>query len=319
MGMTIRRASVPILATALALSACSASSSSNTPVPSAVPGGTILFGRFVPATDNWHVFTIKPDGTDEREIVLPGSNGVLGFSPDGSQLLAYAGCCREIDPGLLFVGIANADGSDWRILQSPDPTLHLGCTGWSPDGLRLACEGWDDSDPSRNGIYTVRASDGGDLMRLTTAPAGFHDIPVHYSPDGARLIVARDVIDRSTGETFIVNVDGTDLRKLPVHYGGGYEWTPDGTAILAGKAGTLYVLDAAGENPVPIEIEAASGLEGWYAFGASWSPDATQIVFSYAATQVAASDLFVMNRDGSDLTRLTNTTAEYEESADWSR
>lgn len=156
-------------------------------------------------------------------------------------------------------------------------------------------------------------------MRLTTAPAGFHDIPVHYTPDGARLVVARDVIDRSTGETFIVNVDGTNLWKLPVHYGGGYEWTPDGTAILAGKAGTLYVLDADGENPVPIEIEAASGLEGWYAFGAAWSPNASQIVFSYAATQLGAPDLFVMNRDGSDLTRLTSTTAEYEESADWSR
>jgi dipeptidyl aminopeptidase/acylaminoacyl peptidase len=156
-------------------------------------------------------------------------------------------------------------------------------------------------------------------MRLTTAPAGLHDIPVHYSPDGARLIVARDLIDRSTGETFIVNVDGTDLRKLPVHYGGGYEWTPDGTAILAGKAGTLYLLDAAGANPVPIEIEAASGIEGWYAFGGAWSPDASQIVFSYAATQMSPPDLFVMNRDGSDLVRLTSTTAEYEEGADWSR
>jgi Tol biopolymer transport system component len=321
-GMKFRPATPLLL---LALAACQPpAGSSSAPSPessssfaasdSANSAGRIIFGRFAPTTDEWLVFMIKPDGSDERQIVLPGSNGVTGFSPDGSRLMAYA----DNDQGLLFVGIANADGSGWRILRSPDPTLNLGCTGWSPDGSRLACEGWDDSDPSRNGIYTVRASDGADLVRLTTTPAGLHDIPGAYAPDGSRLVVARDPIDGSTGKTLTVNVDGTDLKELPVHYGGGYEWSPDGTAILAGKAGTLFVLDASGENPIPIEIEDASGYENDYASGATWSPDARQIVFSWATGEMDAPDLFVMNRDGSGLTRLTYTADDYEEGADWS-
>lgn len=59
-----------------------------------------------------------------------------------------------------------------------DPTPPQG-GGWAPEG-RLACEGWDDSDPSRAGIYTVRASDGSDPRRLTRQ----RDIPCEYSPMG---------------------------------------------------------------------------------------------------------------------------------------
>ncbi len=32
-------------------------------------------------------------------------------------------------------------------LEIPDPTLNLPCGVWSIDDARLACEGWDDTDP----------------------------------------------------------------------------------------------------------------------------------------------------------------------------
>ena len=50
-------------------------------------------------------------------------------------------------------------------------------------GDTKACEGWDDSNPARNGIYTVRASDGGGLTRVTTSPGGGHDVAGDYSGD----------------------------------------------------------------------------------------------------------------------------------------
>ena len=73
----------------------------------------------------------------------------------------------------------------------PDPTLNLGCPVWSPDGSRLAYEGWDDSNPARNGIYSLSAADGSDLQRLTASPDGGHDIPGDYAADG-RLYFGRD-------------------------------------------------------------------------------------------------------------------------------
>ena len=63
----------------------------------------------------------------------------------------------------------------WRCsgVETPDPTLELFCDfGWSPDGERLVCEGYGVDDPSRDRIYSVRASDGGGLARITSNPDG---------------------------------------------------------------------------------------------------------------------------------------------------
>ena len=44
------------------------------------------------------------------------------------------------------------------------PRFHLACSVWSPDAKRLACGQFDSAtDPSRNGMYTIRSSDGGGL------------------------------------------------------------------------------------------------------------------------------------------------------------
>jgi hypothetical protein len=43
------------------------------------------------------------------------------------------------------------------------PSRSSGGGAWSPDGERLACEGFGVDDPSLTGIYWVRSSDGADL------------------------------------------------------------------------------------------------------------------------------------------------------------
>ena len=77
--------------------------------------------------------------------------------------------------------VIEPDGSDLRPLDAvDDPDLNLGCGSVSPDGTRIVLEGFNDEDTRRNGIYTVRASDGGGLVRLTSG----YDGPPSYSPDG---------------------------------------------------------------------------------------------------------------------------------------
>ena len=94
---------------------------------------------------------------------------------------------------------------DVRGVATPDPTLELHCDfGWSPDGERLVCEGYGVDDPGRNGIYSVRASDGGGLVRITSNPDG-GDIPGDYSPDGTRLVFERFDGDVPTG-MFVVGI-----------------------------------------------------------------------------------------------------------------
>jgi hypothetical protein len=92
-------------------------------------------------------------------------------------------------------------------LNNPDPTLNLACWAWSPRGTRLACEGWDDVHPTRPaGVFTVRSSDGGDLVRVTANPYGGHDIPGDYSPDGTRIVFGRENLSAQQFALFVVKL-----------------------------------------------------------------------------------------------------------------
>ena len=92
---------------------------------------------------------------------------------------------RQNEQELFVGGTVGIDGTGSALREprrSPEPRV-WGLGAEAP----MACEGWDDSDPSRAGIYTVRASDGPDLQRLTRE----RDIPCDYSPDGTELAFIR--------------------------------------------------------------------------------------------------------------------------------
>jgi hypothetical protein len=131
------------------------------------PGGRLMFSRFDEATHSFlSTHTILPDGSDETEIPLPGPEGGGRWSRSGTEIAVMTILPDE----RIGTAIIAPDGTVQRVLDIPDDTLNAVCVVWSPDDRRLACEAWDDGDPSRSGIYTVRASDGGDLQRLTTPP-----------------------------------------------------------------------------------------------------------------------------------------------------
>lgn len=88
--------------------------------------------------------------------------------------------------------------------------LNLSCVDWSPDMTRLVCEGFAD-DPAGNGVYTVAASDGQDLVRLTQQG----DVPCSYSPDGTKILFIRNnPADEQHFELFTVNVDGSGETQV---------------------------------------------------------------------------------------------------------
>jgi hypothetical protein len=100
------------------------------------------------------------------------------------------------------LGHAEPRWAGFNKLAPPRPHLSLACHPWSPDGKRLACAGYDDGgNPSRYGMYTTRASDGGTLRQLTTRRNGIpddgafvNDIPVGYSANGSWILVLRELL-----------------------------------------------------------------------------------------------------------------------------
>lgn len=271
------------------------------------PGGLVYV---VEATAALHVYTMPASGAEEPQA-LPIEGELLRWSQDGQQLSVVG----PSPQGLVFVGLMNRHGTDYVQFDSPDPTLNLGCSAWSPDGRWFACEGWDDADPGRDGMYTVRASDGAGLTRITTAPEGTHDFPCDYSPDGSRIAFIRiDLADEAHSTLMVMNADGTGAQQLtPQPVGLACRWSPDGSLILTEAEGELFVVPTSGGEPAPIRLEVASGAN---ASRASWSPDGTQIAFSLSSSGDPF-DLFVADADGSNVTRLTETSDEHEELGDW--
>jgi hypothetical protein len=273
-----------------------------------LPGGRLVYGRF----DSRGVtpFTSNTDGTDERQLLPPDAE-LPAWAPNG-LLISVVGHSPQ---GLVAAGTVKPDGSDFVQFDSPEAGLDLGCNIWSPDGARLACEGFGETDPTLNGLYTVSSTDGGDLTRVTTSPDGQHDLPGSYSVDGSQIIFGRaDPEDLDHGTLMVVNLDGTDEHSLTNEPLGAGTVSPDGTTILSGTDGTLFTVPFAGGQPSPIRIQDAPND---VAFGATWSPDGQWIVFTLHPRSAPHSDIYIMRRDGTDLRQVTRTPNQDEEFAGW--
>ncbi len=293
--------------------------------------GRIVFARFSPALNGTVVYTINPDGSG-MERLSPGNFGFAGnphWSPDGSSVaffsLAGLPCCT------VAAVIANVDTGTFRLLPMQEPgTLFTDCRIWSPDAARLACDSFGgpdpdhQTDPSLNGIYSIRSSDGGDLTRITSNPGG-EDSPCDYSPDGINLALVSthpdgsselDTVNLSTGVVQQLAPAGSTLIDFECG-----SWSPDGDQILfaarpsPGHRRALYVVNSGGTglHQVPISPScggAASDPTSRGCLEPAWSPDGTKIVFHIFAPGIKVNNpIYTANADGSGLFQVTHTGA----------
>jgi Tol biopolymer transport system component len=266
----------------------------------------LLFARFDETSHSFiSAHTIRPNGKDEVDVPMPGPEGGGDWSTSGEHIAVMT----ELEDHRIGTAIITADGKLERELDIPDDSLNLVCTVWSPDDSRLACEGWDDGDESRHGMYTVRASDGGDLVRLTKPPKDEFDLPGDFSADGATVLFKR-APDETDGPLMTVDVKGGQPKVLGKEFvEDSGDFSPDGKTILTSASGRLLLLDDTGK------VRDVIKEDGAFLFGAVWSPDGSRIAYSRAVGGPHA-DIYTSRPDGSDRRKVTSTP-DNEISVQW--
>lgn len=288
----VRPAPVPSAGPKLVSSSPSVSASgATTPAVS----GRILFLRHDEAGVPTY-YSVRPDGSELHELEASDPD-LLHLSPDGAL-----GVDLFFEEGH-YAKILKPDGTLVRTLAPPDANLGLACLEWSPDSTRLACEGWDDTNPERIGVYTVRVSDGGDVRQLTAPADRHHDQSMRYTVDGSQIwyIHSTDAVGAvgedagEIGELWAVNADGTDEHRLTtLRVGWSWELSPDGQSLATKSEGKLALLDPADLSRPP---ELHPIPDGWL-WSVAWSPDGANIVVM-ASVVGHGNSIGTMSADGS--------------------
>jgi Tol biopolymer transport system component len=299
------------------------------------PNGRIVFIRS-DSQDNNSAYTANPDGSHEQ--LLFSEVDWARWSPDGSQVDV-----RHSDG--LAATIVNADTGTVRDLQIPDPVFtctpttsqeecdntDLSCPAWSPDAARLACSAASGVDPTRNGIYTIRSSDGAGLTLIKSCPPACTGVG-DYSPDGKRLaLVGPDQNDQV--RIFTIKLNGSGFTPITpagmsLNDENSPSWSLQGDQILfaarpaPGHRYAIWVVksDGTGLHQVPIPSCGSAFLDAT-SVGcpqASWSPDGTKIVFGRVSVngRHENQNIYTVNADGSGLFQVTyNGVKDF--SPDW--
>ncbi len=204
----------------------------------------------------------------------------------------------------------NTDGSGiTKLTKNPGEYTSGGSDlVWSPDRTKIAF--FSGTYPKQQ-IYTINA-DGTNLKNLTNNPQNkVYSVKLFWSPDSSRIAYYQGKPGDLLGEKqdiYAIDINrGTtqNLTQKPRNYNA-LSWSPDGKliAFAAGESNNqkLYTINAYGSKLTQL----ASKLELSRIYELPWSSDSQKIAFSFTEIKGDKSNLYVINRDGSGLTKLTN-------------
>jgi Tol biopolymer transport system component len=235
-----------------------------------------------------HIFIMRPDGT---QVTRVAQGAQPAWSPDGKQI-AFSSY------------LMNADGSDLVRLTESVKGWH---PSWSPDGRYIAFLS------AGSQLCVVALADRTRVQCFGLAGLKFPAYTA-WSPDGGRIAISAMADGEEDGEIFVVGtecigiVDECEPSITRLTDNGVRDnrpaWSPDGKHIAFARWSgpgeiawaDIWVMDADGTNAVRLTSGDVNYTDP------DWSPDGKKIVFVESAIY-----LVVMNRDGSDATRVTES------------
>lgn len=233
------------------------------------------------------------------------------WSPDRERIVFTS--THEDSAGEIYV--MKADGSEQtRLTYNKATDLN---PNWSPDGKRIVFVSNRDSQMVDQFEIYVMNADSSEQTRLTNSSAGV--MYPAWSPDGKHIVFASGGNGPHKSGIYIMNADGSEQTHLTngKAWDGRPAWSPDGRqiAFTSNRNGLyipeIYVMNADGSRQTRLTNNNSEDMVP------VWSPNGKYIAFmsdrNYNKTQGRESphDIYVMNADGSEQTRLTSSEQIY--------
>ena len=273
----------------IAAAGCAGSEREREPVPTAGQLGEEKIAFSSNRDGDFEIFTMNPDGTGLRQLTRNADVGSTkaddsgpAWSSDGRMIAFTSTRDRRRGTGEVSeVYVIRRDGTGERRLSVAGDGRAGFAPGWMPDGRVVfpSCR-LAEEDP-RCELIAVKP-DGTEQERLAEVALTFE---VRPSRDGTKLLLARmrGHSHYQDMEIYVAGADGRDERRLTENDvgDGSPRWSPDGESI---------------------------------AFVSNRAPSARCLFHDCAGY---TNELYVMDADGSDVTRLTRTPDD-EGSPAWS-
>lgn len=250
------------------------------------------------------VRAVSEDGSGEHSFTSVAGAAAVSFSPDGSE--AVVGQMNAKGARILLLDLM----SDTRSVVLPyhrAPTQEVFSVALSPDsGTVVFCDGF----PGR--LWTI-GTDGSNLTKLPAKGYCYAD----WGASG-RIVAAKGIF-HSDGDRVVTTMDAdggnkTVIATFPpakgawdVVYVLRPSWAPDGSAVTFPAQRYRIEPDIWFVRSDGSHLHNLTDTDSLSEAGPVFSPDGSRIVFSRSGQPGGNGDLWLMDRDGTNLVQRTDT------------